>query len=196
MQLFYTPRSHFSRKVRILLHALELECELIDAGNVGDSVKSQYGPNPLMKVPTLVAADAVVFDSDHIARYLVTAHDPDDRYDVLTENVSTLNARSVMNGIMSCEVDIILAQRAGMQVESLARFQKLHAVMVSGMDWLEQHAAVFNGPLTYLDFHLVSMWDHLVLYDTIPMHCELLQKRVNTIAESPHVAATAPPALE
>ena len=34
MKLYFTPRSHFSRKVRMLLQAWRLEVELIDVGNV------------------------------------------------------------------------------------------------------------------------------------------------------------------
>ena len=75
MQLIYTPRSHFSRKVRILLAALGLEAELIDAGNVAEAEPAAFGANPLMKVPTLVDEGRAVFDSDHIAAYLVHRHD-------------------------------------------------------------------------------------------------------------------------
>ena len=36
MKLYYTPRSHFARKVRILAAALKLDFELIDVGNVAE----------------------------------------------------------------------------------------------------------------------------------------------------------------
>jgi len=70
MKLYFTPRSHFSRKVRILLHAWKLEVELIDVGNVGATSSHAFGPNPLMKVPTLLDGGPSIFDSDHIAQYL------------------------------------------------------------------------------------------------------------------------------
>ncbi|MBS0464098.1 MAG: glutathione S-transferase N-terminal domain-containing protein, partial [Proteobacteria bacterium] len=63
MQLHYTPRSHFARKVRIVLGALAIPCELVDAGNAAGSDPAQFGPNPLLKVPTLVDGTQVVFES-------------------------------------------------------------------------------------------------------------------------------------
>src|SRR5690606_23363069 len=108
MQLLYTPRSHFSRKVRILLHAYGLAHKLVDAGRVEARDPSAFGPNPLMKVPTLIDGDAVVMDSDQIAAYLVR-HDPRDRYRVLTTELDALNARAVLNGTMAAEVELLLA---------------------------------------------------------------------------------------
>ena len=41
MQLLYTPRSHFSRKVRFLLHAYGLAHELVDAGGWGRAIRGR-----------------------------------------------------------------------------------------------------------------------------------------------------------
>lgn len=67
LRLICTPRSHFSRKVRLLLDALGEPVELLDAGNVADDDARAFGPNPLMKVPTLLDGARAVFESDHIA---------------------------------------------------------------------------------------------------------------------------------
>jgi glutathione S-transferase len=45
MQLIHTPRSHFARKVRILMAALGLQTELVDAGNVVAADPDAYRPN-------------------------------------------------------------------------------------------------------------------------------------------------------
>lgn len=169
MQLYYTPRSHFSRKVRLVLAALGLEATLLDAGDVASARAAVFGANPLMKVPTLVDGDRVVFESDHIARYLVRRHDPGDRLGVLDERVSTLNARAVINGAMAMEVELILAARTGIDTAH-ARFDKLRAAMDGALGWLEASADLFPDPPSYLGFHLVSMWDHLALYDLRPLH--------------------------
>ncbi|MCG8503215.1 MAG: glutathione S-transferase [Sphingomonadales bacterium] len=192
MRLFYTPRSHFSRKVRILLSALNLNVELMDAGNVADSDHEPFGPNPLMKVPTLVDGSQTIIESDHIAQYLVNQYDPGDRFGVLTQDVQQLNARSVMNGVMAAEVELILAQRTGIETDKLQRFNKIRESIVSGLNWLEQHPDHFPEEPTYSGFHLVCMWDHLKFYDTVPLHHTRLEETVALLSERNYVADTAP----
>lgn len=135
MKLYYTPRSHFSRKVRILVAAWDLGVELVDVGNVADTSDIAFGHNPLMKVPALVDEGRLVIDSDHIAQHLVRAHDPDDRFAVLSEDTATLNARAVLNGIMAAEVELILAERTGIAIGRYARFDKMRASILAGLDW-------------------------------------------------------------
>lgn len=192
MRLLYTPRSHFSRKVRILLHAYGLAHELVDAGRVEAGDPAAFGPNPLMKVPTLVDGDAVVMDSDQIAAYLARRYDPDDRYGVLTTGLDALNARAVMNGIMAAEVELLLARRAGVDTRAFARYDKLRASMAAGLAWLEARSAVFPQAPSYLGFHLVALWDHIVLYDLMPLEYPALRACVARLEEAPGVAETRP----
>lgn len=192
MNLYFTPRSHFSRKVRLLLDALKLEVELIDVGNVADASTVAFGPNPLMKVPTLIDGEHVVFDSDHIAKYIVQRHDPNDRFNVLTDDISSLNARTVMNGVMSAETELILAARTGMDTSAHRRFDKIRESLCHGLDWLEFHADVFPNEPSYLGFHLTAMWDHLALFDLVPLPHEKLRDRVSKLSSLAYVAASAP----
>lgn len=192
MQLIYTPRSHFSRKVRILLAALGLEVALLDAGNVADSHPPAFGRNPLMKVPTLVDAGRVVFDSDHIAAYIVRAHDPRDRFDVLAVDTDVLNARAVLNGIMAMEVELILAERTGINTRVHRRFWKMRESLAHGLAWLEENSAVFDGDPCYLGFHLTSMWDHLELYRLAELTFPGLRRHVEAYSALPFVAASRP----
>lgn len=192
MKLFYTPRSHFSRKVRILAAFLDLDLDLLDVGNVADQQVNQFGPNPLMKVPTLQDGEITVMDSDHIAQYLVRKSGSLDRFQVFTQEVNQLNARAVMNGIMAAEVELILAMRTGLDIDGLARFSKLKASMHSGIEWLEANAGIFPEQPTYLAFHLVSMWDHLKFYSIMPLdHCQL-GELTRRFSQDPKIAATAP----
>ena len=167
MKLYYTPKSHFARKVRILLNAWGVDVELIDVGNVGDS--ESFGGNPLMKVPTLAIGDEWVIGSDHIAQYLVGKYDSEDTYSVLSTDTDALNAREVLNGIMSTEVEILLAQRSGIETSQYSRFDKMFDSITSSLDWLEQNATLFSEKPNYLNFHLVCMWDHLELYTTVDL---------------------------
>ena len=194
MQLVYTPRSHFARKVRLLMDALGLRPELVDAGNAAGMDPAQFGPNPLMKVPTLVVGDQVVFESDHIAAWLVRRHDPGDRFAVLASDPDTLNARAVMNGVMGLEAELILAERTGLGTDH-PRFDKMRASLGQGLQWLEARAAMIGEAPTYPGLHFVAMWDHLALYGLVPLDYPALRARRAACARWPFVDASTPPAL-
>lgn len=192
MQLFYTPRSHFSRKVRMLLGGLDLRADLVDAGNVAESNPQLFGANPLMKVPTLVDGDCTILDSDHIAQYLVRTYDPTDRFRVGTTDVDELNTRAVMNGIMATEVELILAARTGLDTHAHRRFDKMRSAIVAGLGWLEQRGKVFPMEPTYLGFHLAAMWDHLELYGVCDLDFPNLRAAATRWNALPYIAATKP----
>lgn len=192
MQLFYTPRSHFSRKVRILLAGLGEQVELFDIGNVAECNAPLFGPNPLMKVPTLVDEKRFVLDSDHIAQYIVRKVDPQDRFRVFVDDFDILNVRAVMNGIMATEVELILAERTGIHTKGLRRFDKMREALRTSLQWLDRHAAVFPNEPTYLGFHLVAMWDHLMLYGMCELDLPHLRECAARGNELPYVAQSKP----
>lgn len=191
MQLVYTPRSHFSRKVRLLLAGLGLDAELVDAGDAAGRDPAAFGPNPLLKVPTLIDGERVLFDSDHIAAYLVRRRDPGDRFAVLSSDPDVLNARAVLNGIMALEVELILAARTGLDTAH-PRFSKMRESIVRGLDWLEAHAGVFGDAPSYLAFHLVALWDHLAFYGLVDLGHPRLRARVAACSSLGYVAASRP----
>lgn len=190
MTLYYTPRSHFSRKVRIVADAAGIPLDCVDVGDVGAA--AAFGDNPLMKVPALATDVGVLFDADHIAAWLTRRHDPSDWYGVLTTDATVLNLRAVMNGVMAAEVEVILAQRSGIETAGLARFDKLHATIRGGLDWLEAHVADFPAGPTYAGFHLVCLWDHLALYGLVDLAHPGLAARVAALSALPYVARSAP----
>lgn len=192
MHLFYTPRSHFSRKVRMLLGGLDKQVDLVDAGNVAESNPALFGANPLMKVPTLVDGEHTVFDSDHIAQYIVRTYDPEDRFRVLTTDVEELNAHAVMNGIMATEVELILAARTGIDTNVHRRFDKMRESITAGLVWLEQRAKVFPDAPSYLGFHLTAMWDHLALYQVCALNYPELGRRAAEWNALSYVITTKP----
>jgi glutathione S-transferase len=98
--------------------------ELVPVENAGANDRAVFGPNPLMKVPTLLDGGRAVFDSDHIAAHLVRTHADDDRFGVLTQDVDDLNMRAVMNGVMAAEVELILAARGGLDTTLPGRFAR------------------------------------------------------------------------
>ncbi|GHA72580.1 glutathione S-transferase family protein [Cognatilysobacter bugurensis] len=191
LQLIHTPRSHFARKVRLLLDGLGIEAELIDAVNAADPDPARFGPNPLLKVPTLIDHGRPVFESDHIAMHLVRTRDPDDRFDVLTADVDVLNARAVLNGVMALEVELILGARSGLDTAQ-PRFAKMREAIERSLAWLESNASVFEGPVSYLGFHVLSMRDHVALYDLVPLDYPRLQACADGIARLPFTESSKP----
>lgn len=191
LQLIHTPRSHFARKVRLLLDALGIAVELIDAVNAAEADPQRFGPNPLLKVPTLIDGARPVFESDHIAMHLVRTRDPADRYDVLTTDVDVLNARAVLNGVMALEVELILGARSGLDTAQ-PRFAKMREAIERSLGWLEAHGALFDRPPSYLGFHLLAMRDHIALYDLVPLRYPRLQAHADAIALQPYASASRP----
>ena len=176
----------------MLLGGLELHADLVDAGNVADSNPSLFGANPLMKVPTLIDGDCTIFDSDHIAQYIVRKYDPADRFQVGTTDVEQLNARAVMNGIMATEVELILAERTGMDTRAFRRFDKMRSAITAGLEWLDQRSRVFPAEPTYLGFHLMALWDHLELYGVCNLDFTNLRRVTAQWRGLPCVSATKP----
>lgn len=191
LQLIHTPRSHFARKVRLLLAALDVDVELVDAVNAAEANPERFGPNPLLKVPTLLDGDRPVFESDHIAMHVVRTRDPGDRFDVLTTDVDVLNARAVLNGVMALEVELILGARSGLDTAQ-PRFTKMREAIERSLAWVEAHAAVFERPPSYLGFHLLAMRDHIALYDLVPLRYPQLQAHADAISRQPYSAASRP----
>lgn len=164
MKLICTPRSHFARKVRILLLEMGLPHELEFLDNIG---KTFQGPNPLMKVPTLVDGGRVVFESDYISSYLVRKAKRDVFQVNLDPDATELwNLRAVMNSVMATEAELVLAARAGLDLGASPRFAKMRSTIVGGLNYVEQHSHLFGGGM-YGDFHLVSMLDHVRVFGVL-----------------------------
>ncbi|PQA86773.1 glutathione S-transferase family protein [Hyphococcus luteus] len=196
MKLFATSRSHFSRKVRLLLDHLGTPYELVNIGNVADSDLTQFAGNPLLSVPVLEDGESWLIDSDNIAGYIVRTYDPEDRYGVNTQEAALLNARVILNGAMAKEVSLILAARTGLDPEAHAFFQKAKAALGNALAWLEDNSALFNPrDPHYADFHFISMWSHLDIYGLIDLDYPGLAKIAAALAENEIVQRSAPPAF-
>ena len=193
MKLLATPKSHFSRKVRLLLDHLGLEYELVDVGNVAANALDQFGGNPVMGVPVLEDDSAWLIESDHIAAYLVRAYDPQDRYQVLTHQVDHLNARAVMNGIMNNEVKLILSARTGLDPKPHEYFRKAESSIYGCLAWLEERSHLFDSDeLTYSHFHFISLWDHLDLYGLFELNYPNLRNAATRISGNERVEMSTP----
>jgi glutathione S-transferase len=195
LELIGTPLSHFTRKVRIVLHELGVDYELVRAPGVMATATAPYGDHPLMRVPTLRHGDQAIFESDHIARYVVARFDPDDRLAVRGEAIAELNWLAVINGVMDNEVVWILAARGGLtNLDELVYFRKLRAAIDSGLAWLDREVDPERERFDYGDVAMMCMWQHIAYYRLVPdldRHARLAA-RVARFVDRPSIAATAP----
>ena len=196
-QLYGTPLSHFTRKLRVLMSELGVEFDFVRAPGVLATNAATYGDNPLLRVPTLVYGSDTVIKSDHIARYLVNQFDPTDRLRVCSETVPDLNRLAVVNGVMDSEVVLILAKRGGLtDLEGVVYFRKLMLAMENGLSWLDQRTVPDAETFDYGDICLICLWQHLVHYQSAPglERYPRISARVARFVDRPSIASSAPAA--
>ncbi len=101
-----------------------------------------------------------------------------DRYRVWTRDVFDLNARAIMNGIMTDEVKVIAAGRHQVPVREYSYFNKCYDSVKNGLQWLENNheklsssssSSSSSASITYRDIHLVCLYEHLLYYDFVPL---------------------------
>ncbi|MEM6554671.1 MAG: glutathione S-transferase family protein [Pseudomonadota bacterium] len=193
MKLFGTPKSHFTRKVRILLDHLEEPYELVDIGDVANQGQGQFADNPLMSVPVLEYGTMKLFDSDHISIFLTHRFDPENRFEVITDDPHTLNGRAFLNGAMMAEVRLILAERTGLATNGVAVFDKARKTISNVLAWCDDNLDLFNtAHTTYAQFHFICLWDHLNLNALIENDWPRLRALANTLSESESISRSAP----
>lgn len=188
LQLYGTPRSHFTRVVRVTCHELRLDFEWVDVGNVG--VSETFGGSPLMQVPVLVDGDRTVWDSHNICRYLVERQGADP-LGMESLDWAGRNLVSVIQGVMSAEVRIILAERCGMSSTG-GVFDKVRETMRRGLAWIDERIEGHAG-LTYPTMCAVVMWEHLLFYrNAEPGQAPRLERVVEQLGAHDSLVRTRP----
>jgi glutathione S-transferase len=190
-QLHGTPRSHFTRVVRIQCHELSLDIDLVDVGNVATA--EAFGGNPLMQVPTLVDGERSIWDSHNICRYLVE-REKSDPLGIESLDWEGRNLVSVIHGVMSAEVRIVMAERTGMSPHG-GVFDKARETLRRGLAWIDERIDD-QAELGYPAVCAVCMWDHLQLFRNAERsEAPRLDRFVERLGERASVVATRPPAL-
>jgi glutathione S-transferase len=194
-QLFGTPLSHFTRKVRVLFAELGIDYDFVRAPGVLGHEPSVFGGNPLLRVPALRIDGETIIESDHIARHLVTRFDRADRLGVKSERVADLNRLAVVNGIMDNEVVLILAKRGGLtDLENVVYFRKLASAIESGLGWLDANLDADDRAFDYGDIAAICMWQHVSHYQLVAGldRFPRVAARVARFADRRSIVTTAP----
>jgi len=187
-RLYGTPRSHFTRIVRITCHELGLEVDSVDVGNV--LTAESFGGNPLMQVPVLVDGEHTVWDSYNICRYVVE-REGRDPLGMESLDWERRNLVSIIQGVMNAEVRLILAERSGMETTG-PLFDKARETLRRGLSWIDERIESEAG-LTYPAVCAVAMWDHLLFYRNAERaEAPQLARVVERLGEYASVVATRP----
>ncbi|MEL6665416.1 MAG: glutathione S-transferase [Pseudomonadota bacterium] len=193
MRLIGSAKSHFTRKVRLLFDHLEHPYELVDVGNVAEQNPDIFAGNPLMSVPVLVDNQSKIFGSDHIAAFIVRQLYPIDVYAVNSTDPNVLNARALLNGAMQAEVKLVLSERTGLDTTGRAYFEKARAILRNVLDWCEANVRLFDtDQISYLQFHLISFWDHAHHYRLVAGNWPRLNTLIAEMSLSQLVAKSSP----
>ncbi len=200
--LYLTPQSHFSRKVRIVLRELSVECEESFAPNLLSSDPSDFAGNPILRVPVLRDGSTWVIESDQIVRHILETYDRgNDRFSFFSMNAAQRNALSILSAIMGAEVELLLSRRSGLVSEAGALyFGRYRSVIGHGLAWIEANGAAVwpEAEFSYLDIALVCMWDHL-RYNRLgdeTISWPWIEERTARHASRPSVAATTPERMQ
>ncbi len=203
LKLVLTPQSHFSRKVRIVLTELKLECEFIYVQNLLSTDPSKFAGNPILRVPVLKDGEHMIVESDSIVRYLLEKYESaeNDRFSFFQMTSPQRNALSFISAIMGAEVELILSQRSGLPLEPMPHyFQRYREVIRHCLARLEREGAAIwpTREFSYLDIALICMWDHLgynKLIDIAKSYSWINQQTTkHAVRES--VASTTPQKME
>ncbi len=163
MQVFGTPPSHFTRKVRVLLQELGQTYEFVRLQNILAVGAGEFAENPLHLFPVLIDGKNRLFDSDAICEYLVEQYGAGTKISSFFPapgNKTHDRQRLVMiNGAMSAGVSVIRARRSG--VENWKDYpwlrQEMQAITAAA-EWLEKdlgaQESYYPGRLTVLDIAL------------------------------------------
>ena len=169
MKLFYTPRSPFVRKVRVVLIETGVisSVELIQV-DLEHPIPELAQQNPLGKVPTLIRDDGMsLFDSPVVCEYLDSLHQGPKLYPSGEARWLALRQLALSDGVL----DALTARRhearrpEGERSESYMRKQKEKSDR--GLAVLERDAERLSGPINigqiavgcclgYLDFRFAK----------------------------------------
>ena len=179
MQALVSLTSPFARKVRILLAAEQIACEIIVADPWADDPPIRTN-NPLRKIPILVLDDgAFLIDSKVICEYL-NAEYCQDKYLLPGTSIARAQMQNLValaDGITEAAAACVMARKvdAAWQSEIWLAWQKTK--IEQALAWFEQQSVLFAtekhasrfqnlfeislaAALSYLDFRALVDWRH------------------------------------
>jgi len=200
MRLIYNNLSPFSRKVRVLLHELQLNAG-VEFVNVAVSPvqpnEEVAAFNPLMKVPTLIRADGEpLFDSRVICDYLDTNHAGGKLGMIGPDRFAVARAHALADGVLEAGILCLFEQRLrpeGARSEAWQAGQTRK--VLQGLDGLNKEQAVLSAPLNLAQIAIATTVAWLQFRSIVPDVLggrDALARFQAGFAERPSMLETAP----
>ena len=169
MKLFYTKRSPYARKVRIIALEKGIKLDLIEEDLTKKS-NDLTGANPLGKIPTLILDNGeIIADSPVIAEYLDSVNDQPlfiPRQDA--ERFKVFHLAAIADGLMDVTIAAYMEKIRHpkdfnepfikAQEETITRCLKFLEGQLSELDKLNLFSVAAASAIGYMDFRLPLLW--------------------------------------
>jgi glutathione S-transferase len=203
MRLYGTPPSHFTRKVRILLHELGVPFEFVILDKLLETGAEKFAHNPLHMFPVLEHDGRQLIESDLICDYLIERFGANTAISTFlpsdTNSVDDLQRLAVMNGGMSAGVTLIRAKRSGIERwADYPYFRQELASLEASYTWLDkdlgERTSYYPGKFTMLDITLISFLEWAVFREFLMdiKHYPNLDRLLRTHQDRVSVRSTHP----
>jgi len=146
--LYNGPTSPFGRKVKVvsLVQEIELEEKIINVYEANFLDKN----NPLRKIPTLIANDLTIIDSDNICLYFDSITKKNTIFP--KENYwQIMSLTSVANGLMEAVLERFMELSRPDNEKSKKFINKLEIRIVRTIKWFENHWINYNENFLSMD---------------------------------------------
>jgi len=189
--------SHFTRVTRIFAFELGLEPALRVVHSLASASASDYGGNPALRIPALVAPSGTWFGALSVCRELMRQARSERRviWPEALDRPLLANAQELTVQAMSTEVSLIMGSLNGAELPAAHR-EKLATSLHGSLGWLDENiAAVLQllpaRDLSFLEVTLFCLLAHLEFRALLPLGgYARLQDFCARYAERPSARAT------
>lgn len=186
LNFYYTLRSPYARKVRILLaemgtphHPVEISPGSMESGSLfGEDYEAQI---PSMRVPSIKDGDEIIFESNLVIAYLLEKYpmqkQGEDQPPLATEMVRSSHkwqdemVLSTIETLLNSSINITFLKRFGVDIDEVPYLRREQARCQSCLDWLEARATsegFVPGVFSIADLNLVCALQWFDERDVIP----------------------------
>lgn len=142
IELFGTVTSPYVRRVRIVLHELLLDYELVNTAEAsGQALLRQV--NPVWKVPALRCDSRIVLDSAVILRYLFDRYGVGDLRPCEATDWQQAEQLTVIDGALDALINVFYLGKEGISPDQAPYLRKQRERASAALLWLEER---LHGP--------------------------------------------------
>jgi glutathione S-transferase len=186
LKFYYTMRSPYARKVRILLTEMGTEHQAIEISPGSMETGSLFGEEyealvPSMRIPGIRDGDEIIFESNFILAYLLEKHpmtqSTGDQPPMATVMVRSTHqwqdnmVLATIETLLNSAINLTILKRFGVDVDGVPYLRREQARCQSCLDWLEARATpegFIPGVFSIADINLMCALQWFDDRDIIP----------------------------